>query len=274
MRRMLTVLLLLLTMAFPVYADDVCTVPDFTLAETIVTDCAYVVVCGPLTQETDVIVNVQDQWGTLLNRRIYGTRSGQFRSGEIHLDMAGDHTDFYITVETGYDAWTFIVRREKSMLTDSSVYAAGMSLNDMMNGSRRKFCVLLDMNALNQERLIVPMISGGMQIGTVRFDVLDGTVTVSAEMLTAGEILRSKVFVATDALTAQTFGSSHFTGTVYALNECISVGSTPYVALMVQLTAAYDGDGTYPWQPDAITVDEQLTLWQMMQMTTVNDTVG
>jgi len=169
------------------------------------------------------------------------------------------------------------VTREAAKITDSAVYAGGLTLKELNGGSSRKYAVVLDLDTMNQETAIAPMIAGGMQIGEVYFSVRDGQLTVSAVLTVDGAIDKSNVYIATDAITAQTLGASRFSGTKTKLNRTIDLGDAPYAAVMVQLTVTYD-----PATAQAYSVgrEEQKLLkeleenWRLMQMTTANEAVG
>lgn len=279
MKRMLPLFLsvLLLLGAAPALAEDVCTVKDALNAGTVTTDKAYLCIRCELPAEGDVTVSVEDEWGYLIYERNYGTRSGAFRSGDIHLPLEGETSRYAVTVETAGGSNTFTVIREMAMITDSAVYAGGLTLKEMVDGSKRKYAVVLDLDELNEETAIVPMLAGGMQVGEVYFTVLDGTLTVSAALLAEGEIDKANVYIATDAITAQTLGTSRFTGMKTKLNREIDLGRTPYAAVMVQLTVTYDPATALAWKmtrEEEKAYEELLEDWELMQLMTANEAVG
>ncbi len=278
LKRMLILLLLLsLLPALPALAEDVCVVKDALNAATVTTDRAYLRVQCDLEGETDVTVTVRDEWGYLVYQRDYGTKSGAFRSGDIHLPLEGDGCEYTVSVKTGGGVHEFTVVREMAMITDSAVYAGGLTLKDMVDGSRRKYAVVLDMDAFNEETAIAPMLASGMQVGEVYFSVLDGVLTVSAVMTAEGEIEKGTVYIATDAITAKTLGTTRFTGTKTKLDREICLGDVPYAAVMVQLTVAYDPATAQPYEPgraEEETLKELRETWELMQMMTANEAVG
>lgn len=163
------------------------------------------------------------------------------------------------------------------MITDSAVYAGGLTLKEMVDGSKRKYAVVLDMDALNEETAIVPMLASGMQVGEVYFSILDGKLTVTAALLAEGEINKGTVYIAADAITAQTLGTSRFTGIKTKLNREIDLGDTPYAAVMVQLTVTYDPATAQAWEmtrEEEEACEELLEDWELMQMMTANEAVG
>lgn len=279
MRHLFLILVsLLLLLPVAALAEDVCVVQDASNARSITTDCAYLRVCCPLEGETRVTLTIRDEWGGLLYQRDHGRCAGTFRSGEIHLPLNGSSSAYQVTVQTDSASHSFRVVREAAMVTDTAVYAGGLTLKEMLeDGSAHKYAVVLDMDALNEETLTVPMLSAGLQIGWVHFSVLDGMVTVSAELTVEGEIDKATVFVAPDALTARTLGSRRFTGTKTRINQEINLSRTPYAAIMVQLTVTCDMAGARAWtmgREEKKTYEELLENWQLMQLVTVNEAVG
>lgn len=281
MRKLIRMLFLfslfLLLTTLPALAEDVCTVEDASAVSHVTTDRTYLRVCCPLDGETCVTLSVEDEWGYLIYQRSFGACSGTFRSEEVYLPLEGERTDYTVTLATDTQEHVFRVTREQPMLTDSAVYAAGLTLDEMNGGSSRKYAVVLDLDALNEETLTVPMLAGGMQIGYVHFSVLDGVVTVTADLIVDGEIDKASVCVAPDALTADTLGSNRFTGMKTKLNREIDLTHTPYAAVMVQLTVSYDAATAQAWRmgrEEQEAYEEQLENWQLMQLTTANEAVG
>lgn len=274
--RMLMLFLLCSLLPASALAEDVCIVQDASSAAQVTTGCSYLRVECPLPGETSVTLSVQDEWGGLIYQRDYGLCSGSFRSRDIYLPLEGDGTDYTVIMTTGNGEYAFTVTRELPMVTDSAVYAGGLTLREMNGGSSRKYAVVLDLDALNQETVVMPMLAGGNQVGEVYFSVLDGTLTVSASLSVQGTIDKANVYIASDAITASTLGTSRFTGTKTRLDRQISLRDAPYAAVMVQLTVTYDpasqeggagGSGS-------LSQGELREDWRLMQMTTANEAVG
>lgn len=279
MRRMILILLTLLLAlsAAPALAEDVCTVRDALQAADLITECSYIHLRFDLEAESCVTISVRDAWGGLIYQRDYGMKSGAFRSGDIHLPLEGERSEYRVSIRTDAGEHSFVVTREMAMLTDSAVYAGGLTLKEMVDGSRRKYAVVLDMDAMNEETSIAPMLAGGMQVGEVYFSVLDGELTVSAVLTAEGTIDKATVYIAADAITAQTLGASRFTGVKTRLDRTIDLGDTPYAAVMVQLTVTYDPATAQAWEMtrEAEKVYEELLEdWELMQMMTANEAVG
>ena len=277
-KRMLTLLLTLcLLLPAAAFAEDVCVVQDASTATHVTTGCPYLMVQCRLPGETDVTLSVHDEWGGLIYQRYYADCSGVFRSRDVHLPLEGDSTDYTVTLAMAGGEYTFTVTREQPMLTDTAVYAGGLTLQEMNGGSSRKYAVVLDLDALNEETAIAPMLAGGKQIGEVYFSVLDGMLTVSAALSVEGRIDKANVYIATDAITAGTLGANRFTGTKARLDREISLGDAPYAAVMVQLTVTYDPDGAQTFRMGEAEEEAYLELqedWQLMQLMTANEAVG
>lgn len=277
LKRMLTLLLILCMLPVAALADDVCIVEDASAATHVSTGCSYLRVLCPLEGETNVILSVRDEWGSLIYQRNYGVCSGSFRSRDIHLPVEGESCDYTVTLTTDAGEYAFTVTREQPMITDSAVYAGGLTLAEINGGSPYKYALVLDLDALNEETAIVPMLAQGRQIGEVYFSVLDGVLTVSASLSVQGQIDKANVYIATDAITAQTFGANRFTGTKTKLDREIRLGDIPYAAVMVQLTVTYDPAAAQPFRMGEEEEEAYLLLledWQLMQMMTANEAVG
>lgn len=276
--RMLLLSLLCLTLAAaPAFAEDVCTVEDAFAATRVTTEASYLRVLCPLAEETAVTLTVRDEWNTLIYQRNYGVCSGRFRSGDVHLPLQGDGCQYTVTLTTASAEHSFTVTRKLARMTDSSVYAGGASLRQLMDGSSRKFAIVLDLDAINQETFVAPLLAGGMQIGEAELSVLDGKLTVTARLTADGQIDKANVYIATDALTAQTLGTNRFCGIKTKLDRTIDLGDAPYAAVMVQMTVTYDPTTAQAFEisrEEELLLQELLENWQLMQLVTANEAVG
>ncbi len=277
MRKLFCMMLMMTLLAMPALAEDVCTVKDAATAGHVTTSCSYLRVQCPLEGEAPVVLTVRDEWGTLIYQRDYGMCEGHFRSRDVHLPLEGGGCTYTVTLSAGGEEYSFTVAREKPLLTDSAVYAGGLTLRDMAEGPEDEYAVVLDLAALDGQTAVAPMLAGGMQIGEVSFTLTDGELTVSAQLTVEGSIDKANVYIAADALTASTFGAKRFTGTKTRLDRPIDLENAPYAAVMVRLTVTYDPDGALPLRM----TDEMegayemlLNTWQLMQLTTANEAVG
>lgn len=271
--RKLICLMLLLFLPLWAAAEDVCTV-DASAAARVTTDRAYLRVECPIDGEARVVLSVRDNWGTLIYQRDYGMCSGSFCSRDIHLPLEGETTQYTVALSVGGEERTFTVTREKPLLTDSAVYASGLSLKELGGGSSRKYAVLLDMDAMNHQTAVMPMLAGGMQVGVVTFTVQNGQLTVSAEMTAEGRIDKATVYIAGDALSAATLGTSRFSGTKTRLDRTVSLKNAHCAAVMVQLTVTYDPETAQDVGAGSLSREEMRQTWQLMQTTTANEAVG
>lgn len=280
MRKLMRILFLfLICAALPVLAlaEDVCVVKDASAVSGVTTACPYLRVQYPLPETTNVTLTVQDEWGGLIYQRNYGECSGTFRSRDVHLPAAGDSCDYIVTLTTGVGEVTFTVTREQPLLTDTAVYAGGVTLQEMTGGSPYKYAVVLDLHEMDGQTAVAPMLAGGMQIGQVYFTVEDGSLTVSADLQVEGAIDKANVYIATDAITAMGLGNSRFAGMKTKMNRAIPLGDTPYAAVMVQLTVTYDPANAAPFRMGEAQREAWLRLvenWSLMQMMTANEAVG
>lgn len=277
MRKLLLSLLLCLLLVPAALAEDVYTVEDASTAAHVTTERAYLKVLCPLAGETNVTLSVQDEWGYLIYQRNYGACSGTFRSGDVHLPLTGDSCDYTVILTTDGGEHRFTVTREMAMITDSAVYAGGATLKQLTGGSSRKYAAVLDIDALDGQTLTAPLLASGTKVGEVDFTVQGGTLTVSARLTADGRIDKGTVYVAADALTAQTLGSSRFTGTKTRLDRSIDLHGAPYAAVMVQLTITYDPATAQAWDmgpAEEALLETILDNWQLMQLTTANEAVG
>lgn len=274
--RLIPALLLsaLLCLAMPAMAEDVCVVKDASTASSVTTGCSYLRVHCPLDGEASVTMTIRDEWGYLLYQRDYGVCSGSFRSEDVYLRLDGSSSTYTVTVEAGSAVHQFRVTREQPLLTDSGVYAHGLSLTEINGGRSNKFAVIIDTDALKGSTLSVPLVSGGMQLGYANLSVDGGALSVSAMLTVDGSIEKATVYVARDAVTAQTLGASRFTGEKTKLNRDIDLNGTPYAAVVIQLTVSYDAATAQAWQPDEFYLETQADLWELMQLTTASEAVG
>ena len=264
----------LLLMALPACAEDVCVVSDASSASSVSTDRSYLRVGCPLDGQQPVTMTIRDAWGYLVYQRDYGVCSGSFRSEDVYLRLDGSSTTYVVTIAAGSRSHEFRVTREMPRLTDSGVYAHGLSLSQLFSGRSSKFAVIVDVDALEGSTLSVPLLSGGAQLGYANITVDGGALSVSAMLTVDGTIEKSTVYVARDAVTAQTLGTNHFTGVKTRLNRDVDLNGTPYAAVMVQLTVSYDAATAQAWQEDDLYLPTQRELWELMQLTTANEAVG
>ncbi len=272
--RFLLPLLLLTLLAAPALAEDVCVVKDAASTSAIATDCSYLRVSCPLPGDTPVTLSIRDAWGYLVYQRDYGVCRGTFRSEDVYLQLYGASTDYIVTLVCGGSVHEFRVTRVSPRLTDTGVTAHGLSLTEMTGKRGNKYAVVIDVCALEGSTLTVPLVSGGVQLGYANLTVRDGELTVSAMLTVDGTIDKSTVYVARDAVTASTLGTSRFTGVKTKLNRSVDLGRTPYAAVLVQLTVSYDAATAQSWQEDPWYLQEQHDLWEMMRLTTASEAVG
>ena len=280
MRRMIRMLALLLicSLLLPAaLAEDVCVVKDASAVSRVTTSYPYLRVQYPLPGTTNVTLTVRDAWGSLIYQRNYGECSGTFRSRDVHLPADGESCDYIVTLSTGLGDVCFTVTREQPMLTDTAVYAGGLTLEEMVGGSPYKYAVVLDLYELEGSTAVAPMMASGMQIGEVYFTVRDGRLTVSAGLFVEGVIDKANVYIATDAITAGSLGSSRFSGVKTKLDREIRLGGSPYAAVMVQLTVTYDPANAAPFRMGENEREAWVRLvedWSLMQRMTANEAVG
>ena len=275
--RMLSLFLIFALVLPAALAEDVCVVKDASAAAHVTTSCPYLRVQYPLPEAADVTLTVCDAWGYMIYQRDYGRCSGTFRSRDVHLPASGDSCDYIVTLSAGAEELTFTVTREQPMLTDTAVYAGGLTLEEMTGGSPYKYAVVLDMYELEEATAAAPMLADGKEIGAVIFSVQDGKLTVLSELYVDGTVDKANVYIATDAITAQSLGSSRFTGVKTKLGREIDLGNAPYAAVMVQLTVTYDPEGAAPFRMGEREQEAYESLredWLLMQQTTANEAVG
>ena len=253
-------LLLMLLAVFPALAEDVY-YADASQGGSVTSDKGYLSVSCPLDTDSRVTMTIRDEWGATVYQRDYGVCSGMFA--------------YRVTLSTDSGENSFTVVRVAPRLTDSNVTTAGLPLSDISGVSSPKKAILLDLSALNNQLpMVVPMVSGDVQLGCVTFTVRNGQLSVSAELTVDGTIDRAAVYVAKSALSAQTLGTRRFDGKKVGLNKKVNVDGLGYAAVLVQMTVSYDQDTATPLMPDEDFVQEQTELWDAMQEETVNEAVG
>ena len=135
--------------------------------------------------------------------------------------------------------------------------------------------LMMNLNISEEEGYrIFTLLNRGVQLGYANLTVHDGELTVAAALTVDGTIDKASVYVARDAVSASTLGTNRFTGTKAKLNRAVSLGRTPYAAVMLQLTVSYDeATSQYHWE-DPLYLEEQHRLWEMMHLTTASEAVG
>ena len=277
--KLLRVLLLLtcllsILLVTPALAEDVCYVRDAASTGSVTTDCSYLRVGCPLPGDVPVTLSIRDAWGYPVYQRDYGVCSGSFRSEDVYLRLDGESSAYVVTLTCGAQTHQFRVTRSAPRLTDSNVSACGLDLADITGRRDNRCAVIIDPWDLEGSTLTVPLVSGGAQLGYASFTVENGRLTVSAALTVDGTIEKSTVYVARDAMSAATLGANRFTGVKAKMNRAIDLSGTPYAAVLVQLTVSYDAATAQAWQPDPWYLQEQESLWEMMQLTTANEAVG
>jgi len=275
MKKLFPLLLLTsLLLCAPALADDVYVARNVS-GETISTDRSYLQVVYDLDGPTDVTLSICDEWGTLIYRRDHGTCTGTFRSEEIYLPLSNQKTDYSIQTQLGGRVSCFTLRRVMPLTTDTCVSSAGLPVMELSGASSPRSVYILDVYAMEgMPPTVVPMVSGGVQLGWVTFSVRNGLLTVSADLTASGTIDRAYVYLAPDALTASTLDTRRYSGERYRLGKKISCVGTPYAAVLVQLTVSYDPGTADMARQDASFQREQRERWELMQRMTVNDAVG
>lgn len=274
--RLIFLLLSALVLACPgpaALAEDVYTV-DASANDRCTMAGSYLRVTCPLEGECRVTVMVRDAWGSVIYQRDHGLCRGSFRSDEIYLPLSGDSAVYTVTVEAGGASRTLRVTRTRPLVTDSGVYAAGLPLSDITGGRSNKQAVILCPEEIAREPLTVPLVSGAYTLGTLTFRMRDGVLTAEPELLVPGSIDKATVYVARDAVTAMTLGSSRFTGEKLRKSLSVDLTGVSCAAVMVQLTVSYDASAAVPCRTDEALLEMQQALWLRMLTTTANEAVG
>lgn len=265
-------LLLIMLCALPALAEDVHTV-DISAADSCTLAGSYLRVTCPLSGDTRVTVIVRDAWGSVIYQRDHGLCRGSFRSDEIYLPLSGDSAVYTVAVQAGCE-YTLRVTRTRPQVTDSGVYAAGLPLSGITGSRSNKLAVIISAEEVARAPLTVPLLSGSTQLGALTFTLRDGVLTAEPALWVSGSIDKATVYVARDAVTAMTLGSSRFTGEKLKRSYAVDMTGTPYAAVMVQLTVSYDADTALPHTPDETLREAQEALWLMMLNSTANEAVG
>lgn len=286
MKRFLIFLLTMLLCIAPGYAaEDVFTVDAQSIAEdaweesfiasSLTSDRSYLRVTCALTEDADVTLSIAGENGSLVYQRDYGLCSGKFRSEDIYLRLTGSQITYHVTLWVGDSSYSFPLRRVMPRLIANAACSVGYPLEYLSGTNTWKSATVLDVNALEDSSLTVPLhASGAYEIGTVTFAISGGSLTVSASLNDGvdGTIDNSAVYVATTALEAEKLGKKNFPGITTKLDKTAALMGTPYAAVYVNLTVSFDPTGV-PGSP-AVTLDGQDATWQRMQTETANEAVG
>lgn len=276
MKKLLGLLLALMVLLGTAAAqDDVFLVDLAQTAQgtTLASDRSYLCLTCP-ADGMDITVTITDGTGSLVYQRNYGACSGTFRSEDIYLRLNGNETTYSVSLQAGETSYGVYIQRTMPRLT-ATACAVGLSLQDMTGATGWKSATVLDVNALEGGSLTVPLHgNNAYEIGTATFTISGGRLTVSARLNNGveGSIDASSVQVATTALEAQRLGREDFLGQTAPLEQPIDLQSSPYAAVLLNLTVSFDPSGV-PASP-TIELEGQRDLWQLMQQHTANEAVG
>lgn len=277
MKRLLGLLLFLALLAGLVpacAAEDVFTVDAASAGSSLTTDRSYLRVTCDLPEEVPVTLSIADGSGSLVYQRDYGLCSGSFRSEDVYLRLTDRQTAYQVTLQAGDGCYAFPLLRVMPRLTGNAACSVGLPLSALSGTDTWKSATVLDVAALSEMPLTVPLhASGAYEVGTVTFAVSGGAVTVTAQLFDEldGSIEKSTVYVATTALEAQQLGRKSFHGPTGKLNAPIDLMSAPYVAVYVSLTVSFDPSAA---PSPEVTLEGQEELWLLMQTVTANEAVG
>jgi hypothetical protein len=269
---LLTLLLILLTMTATL-AEDVCTV-DATQVTAVTSDQGYLRVTCTLQTAGDVTLAVSDEWGGMIYQRGYGECSGAFSSEDIYLPLNGTQTMYQVTLTTPDGTYALQVQRVKPRMTDTNVTSAGLPLSDISGVSSPREAYVLNLSTMGQQPVIVPMVSGDLQLGYVTFKLSNGQLTVSAELTADGEIQHATIYIAGTAESAMSLGTSRFDGKKARLGKAADVTGMKYAVVLVQMTVSYDQSTATPLWLDQSFTQNQQSVWYTMQQETADNAVG
>lgn len=269
----LLLILLLLALALPALADDVCTLDTAGDAQ-VSTDRSYIRVTCPEVAG-DVSVSARDGAGNLVYQKDYGQCSGAFRSDDLYLALNGSKTVYIVTLDVDGAEHRFTVTRTMPRLQGNSACSAGLPLSEITGRDAWQSATVIDLHAAEGSTLTMPLqASGAYTLGEVLFSVSGGTLTVHAALDKAidGTIDSASVYAAVNALEASQLGARSYGGASGALDKAIDLHGADYAVVYVALTVSFD-------PADAPAIDRsarpgQQELWQIIDSTTINEAVG
>lgn len=238
-------------------------------------DQAYLRIVCPVADDSRVTVTITDENGSIIYQRDYGLCSGDFRSEDIYLRLNGVQTLYCVRVAAGDDIADFQVNRTMPRLQENAACSVGYPLSQLSGAGSWKSATLLDLSALADADLTVPMhASGAYTLGSVTFHVSGGALTVHADITDTadGSIDRATVYVATNPIDAQNLGTKSFSGLSGKLDEPIDLLGAEYAAVYVKLTVSFN-PADLPASP-AVQLDGQEELWQQMLLLQPDNAVG
>lgn len=238
-------------------------------------DQAYLRIVCPVADDSRVTVTITDENGSIIYQRDYGLCSGDFRSEDIYLRLNGAQTLYCVRVAAGDDIADFQVNRTMPRLQENAACSVGYPLSQLSGAGSWKSATLLDLSALADADLTVPMhASGAYTLGSVTFHVSGGALTVHADITDTadGQIDRATVYVATNPIDAQNLGTKSFSGLSGKLDEPIDLLGAEYAAVYVKLTVSFN-PADLPASPD-VQLDGQEELWQQMLLLQPGNAVG
>ncbi len=277
MKRFLSILLCvaLCCLSIPALADDTCLISDPSSAGSVSTEYEYLRIYCPANQGDQVTVTVTTPDGSCIYQRDYGTNDSPFYTDDIYLPMDGSEITYSITMTVGETTYAFAVTRKVGYLYDNMACTGGYPLSSISGSGSWYMATILDVASLEGGSMTVPVYASDWYlVGTATLSVSGGQLTVNASLNSGvvGSIDSATVYVAANALEAQTLGDRHFTGATGSLDRAIDLGGTGYAAVYVQMRVSFDPSTATVSSP--VTPNGQGSLWERMQNETANEAVG
>ncbi len=275
-RCFLVLLCLLLTLFIPLaLAEDTCSIGDPSSVSSINTACSYINIDCFVQGSEQVLLTITGPTGECVYQRDYGICDAPFRTEDIYLRLNGSSCDYQVSLVIGDRSYAFTITRTMGRLTDNAACTVGYPLSALNGSNTWRSVTLVDVQALEGGELFVPIhASGAYTLGKAQLSVSGGYLTVSAWIDDGidGSIDSATVYIATNALSAQSLGTKRFSGITGGLDFPIDLGDATYAAVFVNMSVSFDPQNV-PASP-AITLSGQDDIWKRMQTETTNEAVG
>lgn len=241
-------------------ADDVCEIDLDHVSGTVTTDCAYIRLTAEIPVRSAVSVEVQNKNSKLIYQHTYHDVSGSFHSEDIYLKQAGKATDYKIVLRTDTTTLTANVKRLLPSLSGADACAVGWPLP---NDDHRSMTMIDVEHTEGRSVTAAINASDSFKVGKAVFSVCGGTLTVTVEPSNGVKLERCTVYVALNAVQAESFGSRSNGCITGSLNQAIDLQGASIVAVYLKANVSFDPN-QMPKAADT-KVKGQKALWNRMK---------
>ena len=239
------------------------------------TDCCYLRITCPLSEEGSVTVSISDAKGQTVYQRVTPDCEGTFRSESIYLKLEGSETEYHVSLTAGAASYDATVRRRIAKLENNTACSMGLPLSALTDDPSWVSVTLLDLDTLSLMPETYPVhASNACTLGSVTFSLEDGLLSaVYTPDSTCDVTVSSSLFcIAQTAVDARRLGSRSFHGLTGTLDDPLPAGHSGIVCVFLRLTVSYTPPAV-PLQPETV-LEGQEARWRRLVEETEADSNG